>query len=85
MRWPCVILVALFATGCRDDVVVKLEQVRDEVCACKTSACAEAAMKKLPASGASTPRTRKLAREVVDCLQRVDAQPAPAPPPSPPP
>jgi hypothetical protein len=83
MRWPCVILVAMFAAGCRDDVVVKLEQVRDEVCACKTTACADAAMKKLPASGDSTPRTRKLAREVVDCLQRLAAQPAVPPPSSP--
>jgi hypothetical protein len=79
MRWLCVILVA---TGCRDQAVAKLEAVRDEVCACTTQACGEAAIKALPASGESTPRTRKIARDVVDCLQRLRDQPAP-PPPSP--
>ncbi|MDX2091811.1 MAG: hypothetical protein SFX73_28375 [Kofleriaceae bacterium] len=74
MRWPFVIAIALpiaLATGCRDEQLAKLEAVRTEVCACKTAECAEAAMKQLPGTGESTARSRKMAKEVVDCLQRL--------------
>jgi hypothetical protein len=74
MRRLFVIAIALpiaVATGCRDENVAKLEAVRNEVCACKTAACGEEAMKKLPATGESNKRSRKVAKEVMDCLQKL--------------
>lgn len=70
MRWLFVIAIAS-AIGCRDEELAKLEAVRDEVCACKTAECGEAAMKQLPAAGESSVQTRKVAKEVVDCLRKL--------------
>lgn len=78
MRRPSVIAIAMpialliaSATGCRDEELAKLEAVRDEVCACKTAACGEEAMKKLPGTGTSNAKSRKVAKEVLDCLQKL--------------
>lgn len=67
----CFVIAIALAGGCRDAKLAKLEAVRDEVCACTTAECGEAAMKKLPGTGDSTHATRKAAKEVVDCLQKL--------------
>ena len=65
-----VIWVALAACG--DSQEAKLGKVRDAVCACKTAGCAEVAMKEVPQKDVeSTPRTQKIAREMVDCLAKL--------------
>jgi hypothetical protein len=64
-----VICVALSATACRDSEIEKLEKVRDEVCACKTAKCAEAALDHVPKGTVeASPRAQSLAREMLDCL-----------------
>lgn len=68
VKFHFVICVALLA-ACKGHELKKLERVRDEVCACKTVACAETAMGKLPTKTVeSTPRSQQLARAMLDCL-----------------
>lgn len=64
-----VICVALAAIACSDGDADKLAKVRDEVCACKTVACAEQALDRVPESTVEpSPRARRIAREMLDCL-----------------
>lgn len=66
------ICVALWGAGCRDKEVVALERIQGEVCACTTSACAEAALAGIPkADNSSTPKTQALARKILDCVARI--------------
>ena len=69
MKWQFVICVALAVAACRDHELERLSAVRDQVCACKTVACAEAALAKLPTGKvASTRRSQQVARQMLDCL-----------------
>jgi hypothetical protein len=64
-----VICVALALPACKDHEIEKLAGVRDEVCACKTVQCADAAMGKLPTKNvSSTPKSQQIARAMLDCL-----------------
>lgn len=64
-----VIFVALAGIACSDNEVKKLEKVRDEVCACKSAKCAEAALDHVPKGDVeSTPRAQRIAREMLNCL-----------------
>ncbi len=64
-----VICVALALPACKDHELKKLASVRDEVCACKTVQCADAAMGKLPSKNvSSTPKSQEIARAMMDCL-----------------
>lgn len=85
-----VICVALAALACTGSDAKKLEKIRDEVCACKTAACAEAALERVPTGKiASTPRAQHIAQEMLGCVaalyeqgrptQDPDAPVAPAP------
>jgi hypothetical protein len=66
-----VILLAL-AAGCRDPGMTALEGIRDDVCACKTSACAELAMKRVTATEVpNSHRSQTIAREMMDCLSKL--------------
>lgn len=68
MKWLFVISVAL-AGGCGDREANKLGKIRDEVCACKTAKCGEAALAKVPTKDIqSTPKSQRVAREMLDCL-----------------
>jgi len=66
-----VICVAL--TGaCNDHGESELARIRDAVCACKTPSCADDALKAVPQQDMpSTPRTQKIAREMLDCVARL--------------
>ncbi|HEU4614999.1 MAG TPA: hypothetical protein VFS15_23065 [Kofleriaceae bacterium] len=67
-----VICVALAICACSDGEAHKLAKVRDQVCACKTSKCADDALAQVPKGKIqSTPRARRLAREMLDCLAAV--------------
>jgi hypothetical protein len=69
-RW-LVICVAL-AAGCRDPELTQLEQIKSEVCACKTASCGEEALKRVPQNEvASTHRSQTIAREMIDCLAKL--------------
>ena len=88
-----VIWVALAAGACRDNEIEKLENTRDEVCACKTVKCAETALDHVPKSSVEpSPRAQRIAREMLDCVAKLyDAdrpsqdpdEPAPEPAPEP--
>ena len=71
MRSAVVICVALLG-GCGDREAAQLERIKDAVCACKTSSCAEAAMKDVPQSDIkSTHKAQRFAREMMDCLSKL--------------
>jgi hypothetical protein len=71
MRLPFVICVALLG-GCGDSEVARLKEVKQAVCDCKTSACAEIALKQVPQTEIkSTPRAQRLARDMLDCLAKL--------------
>jgi hypothetical protein len=71
-----VIAAALAPAACRDARIEELRSVHDEVCACKTVACGEQAMKRLP-QGAPEPearrdhRAKKIAKAMVECLHKL--------------
>ncbi len=85
-RWLGITLA--LAAGCRDPGITELEKTRDMICACKTAACAELAMKRVPTREApNNHRSQKIAREMMECLAKLyeaerpatgpDEQPAP--------
>lgn len=64
-----VIAIVLAVTGCRDDKLAPLRDIKAEICACKTAACAEDALARVPPpAGSADHRSQKLAREIQDCL-----------------
>ena len=70
MRWLLVISVALAACGDRE--AARLEKIKDAVCSCKTSTCAELAMKDVPKDDIkATHRSQVVAREMMDCLAKL--------------
>jgi hypothetical protein len=82
-----VISVALVAAvGCGDREVEQLEKVRDAVCKCKDSKCAEDAMKLVPQKEIRAGRRAQLvAREMLDCVAKVYAAEKPTTDPDEPP
>lgn len=72
MRRAFVIAVALAAAGCGDPKLDELRAIRDEVCACKTSACGEEAKKRVPQDVKDWDhRAQRAAREMVECLAKL--------------
>lgn len=68
MKWLFVISVALLG-ACGDREANKLAKIRDEVCACRTSRCAETALESVPKKDIqSTPKSQRIAREMLNCL-----------------
>jgi hypothetical protein len=64
------ILVTLVACGEHD--TERLTAIRSRVCACKTASCAEQEMTLVPEQPIkSTHRTQGIAREMIDCIARL--------------
>lgn len=64
-----VICVALVMGACEGGEAEKLQRARDRVCACETAACAEAALDGVPKGKVETsPKSQRIAREMLDCL-----------------
>lgn len=64
------ILVTLIACGEHD--TERMTAIKSKVCACKTASCAEQEMKVVPEQPIkSTPRIQGLARDMMDCLARL--------------
>ena len=73
-----VIFVALAGSACGSSEIKKLQKTRDEVCACKSAKCAEAALDHVPKGEVeSTPRAQAIAREMLDCLATIYKQDRP--------
>ena len=73
-----VIFVALAGSACANSEIKKLQKTRDEVCACKSAKCAEAALDHVPKGDVeSTPRAQAIAREMLDCLATLYKQDRP--------
>lgn len=70
------VLVAVGA-GCRDEELDRFEALRAEICRCKTPSCGEETMKKVEQLELeASPRSRRIAREMMDCLAELYAAPA---------
>ncbi|HSS00297.1 MAG TPA: hypothetical protein VLM79_24735 [Kofleriaceae bacterium] len=64
------ILVTLIACGEHD--TERMIAIKSKVCACKTASCAEQEMKVVPEQQIkSTPRIQGLARDMMDCIARL--------------
>jgi hypothetical protein len=71
------ILVTLAA--CNDPDVERLTAIKANVCACKTASCAEQEMKLVPQSAIKSPhRMQEIARDLLECLARLQAAERPA-------
>jgi hypothetical protein len=70
MRWLLMISVAFAA--CSDGNAERMSKVKNAVCACKTSKCAELAMKDVPKDDVKpSHRSQELARDMLDCLAKL--------------
>ncbi len=70
----------VLATACGNAEVEQLEKVKGEVCSCKDSKCAEAAMTALPKDQIKAGHQAQLiARQMLDCLSRLYEAERPAP------
>ena len=66
------LVIALVLVGCGDSQLEELEAVRDEVCACKTPACGEAALKKVRQDKLKSNRKmQRVANEMLDCMSKL--------------
>jgi len=64
------ILVTLVA--CNDQDAERLTAIKVKVCACKTASCAEQELKHVPETPIkSTHRTQEIARDLLDCIARL--------------
>lgn len=67
-------VIAFACAACRDPDVQRLEEVKAAVCACKTPACADDAMKVLPGAPQSAKpshRAQQVAQAMLDCLAKI--------------
>lgn len=66
--------ILVTVVGCTDHGVERLTSIKAEICACKTASCAEQAMKRVPRETIeSTHRTQAIARDMLDCLAKLQA------------
>jgi DNA-binding transcriptional regulator YdaS (Cro superfamily) len=71
--------LAALAGACRDPQLSELQKIRDEVCACKTPACAKAALERVLASDVRSDHvTQKVARSMMDCFAKVQESDRPS-------
>jgi hypothetical protein len=74
-------LAALVALGgaCRDPRLAELDSIRKEVCACKTAACGEAAMKRVPQGDIRADhQAQQIAKAMMRCLSELHAKDRPS-------
>lgn len=64
--------LALGGAACGDPRLEELAAIRAQVCACKTAACGEEAMKRMPQEGVRTDhRAQQIAKAMMDCLAKL--------------
>ena len=68
-----VLVIAFVLLGCGDKQLESLEAIRDEVCACKTQACIDAALKKVPQDKLKSGRKmQRVAADMMECRAKLD-------------
>ena len=66
------VVLAMAVCACGDQAVNDLRVVRDEVCECDTSACGEAALKKVPQGNIKADhRMQQVANEMLACMAKL--------------
>ena len=66
------LVIAVALIGCGDNQLDELETIRDEVCACKTPACGEAALKKVRQDKIkSSHKMQRVANEMLTCMSKL--------------
>ncbi len=66
------LVIAVALLGCGDNQLEELETIRDEVCACKTPACGEAALKKVRQDKIKSSRKMQhVANAMLDCMSKL--------------
>jgi hypothetical protein len=74
-----VVIAAALAGACRDPKLAELESIRKEVCACKTAACGDAAMKRVPQGDVrSDHQAQQIAKAMMRCLSELYARDRPS-------
>lgn len=77
--WRLLVTAIALLAGCGDKQLERLEAIRDEVCACKTPACGEAAMKKVPQEDlGSSRKLQQVASDMIDCMAKLYAEGRPS-------
>jgi hypothetical protein len=72
MRFVLAAALVAYLPACSDPQTEYLAGIRDQVCACKSAECAEKAVATVPQKDVkSTPKTQKLANEMLDCLAKL--------------
>lgn len=65
-------VIAMALAACRNKSLDELRVVRDEVCACKTTACGEEALKRVPQGDVKADhRMQELANEMLSCMAKL--------------
>jgi hypothetical protein len=68
-RWLALVLTLV---ACTDHGAASLTAIKNKVCACETPSCAEAELKRVPQDAIqSNHRTQAIARDMLDCLARL--------------
>jgi hypothetical protein len=67
-----VLVLGLGGAACRDPRLEELASIRAQVCACKTIACGEEAMKRVPERDVrSDHHAQQIAKAMMDCLAKL--------------
>lgn len=66
------VVFCVLLASCENKELTQLERVKQEVCACKDVACAEAAMKRVPTGDVHPDhREQGVARDMLECLSKL--------------
>jgi hypothetical protein len=71
---PAILVTCIGLIACDDHGAKALTAIKTKVCACKTASCAEHEMQQVPQREiASNHRTQGIARDMLDCLAKLQA------------
>jgi hypothetical protein len=72
MRGVAFVIAVALGLGCRDQTLEQLQAIQHEVCACKTTICGEAALKKVPQQDVRPTReSQAAARKMTECMAKL--------------
>jgi hypothetical protein len=72
VRYALALVTTFAIAACADPEIDQLTRVKTEVCACKTTTCAEAALAGVPQREVkASHRAQQVARDMLDCLAKL--------------